>query len=56
MHRSTRTVEWHRASLGQKLHCDNRVELARIAIESGITAVDVPFLTALRKNARAAKN
>jgi DNA-binding CsgD family transcriptional regulator len=34
--RSTKTVEWHRASLGNKLGCSNRVELARVAIKAGI--------------------
>lgn len=52
MHRSTRTVEWHRASLGQKLRCSNRVELARIAFDSGLTAVDIPFLVSLRRTVR----
>jgi PAS domain S-box-containing protein len=52
MHRSTRTVEWHRASLGQKLGCDNRVQLARIAIRCGLTAVDIPYLVDLHRDAR----
>lgn len=34
--RSTKTVEWHRASLGNKLGCSNRVELARVAIKAGL--------------------
>ncbi len=34
--RSPKTVEWHRASLGRKLHAKTRVELARIAITLGI--------------------
>lgn len=40
MHRSTKTVEWHRASLGVKLKADSRIELARIAIGSGLTSLD----------------
>jgi hypothetical protein len=47
MHRSTRTVEWHRASLGQKLRCGNRVQLARIAVRAGLGAVDIEFIRAL---------
>jgi PAS domain S-box-containing protein len=36
LHRSEKTVEWHRVSLGNKLGVSNRVELARIAIRSGL--------------------
>ena len=36
LHRSEKTVEWHRASLGHKLGVTNRVELARLALWSGI--------------------
>lgn len=38
LHRSEKTVEWHRVSLGNKLGVSNRVELARIAIKSGLVA------------------
>ena len=37
--RSTKTIEWHRASIGNKLNASNRVELARIAISAGLTAL-----------------
>ncbi len=36
LHRSVKTVEWHRVSLGNKLGAANRVELARIAINAGL--------------------
>ena len=39
LHRSVKTVEWHRASLGSKLGVTNRVELARIAIRAGLCQI-----------------
>ena len=39
LNRSTKTIEWHRASIGNKLNASNRVELARIAISSGLTVL-----------------
>ena len=36
LHRSVKTIEWHRASLGTKLNASNRVELAQIAIRLGL--------------------
>ena len=38
--RSTKTVEWHRVSLGTKLQITNRVQLARIALRAGLTGLD----------------
>ncbi len=35
-HRSVKTIEWHRVSLGDKLGVSNRVELAHIAIRAGL--------------------
>lgn len=52
MHRSIRTVEWHRASLGEKLGCTNRVELARVALAAGITAVSVEMLLKIHRAAK----
>ncbi|MBX3363346.1 MAG: response regulator transcription factor [Phycisphaeraceae bacterium] len=40
LHRSVKTVEWHRVSLGTKLGAANRVELARIAIQAGLVNLD----------------
>ncbi len=40
LHRSVKTVEWHRVALGTKLGVQNRVELARIAIRAGLVNVD----------------
>lgn len=42
LHRSVKTIEWHRVSLGEKLGVTNRVELARIAIAAGLVSVDSP--------------
>lgn len=36
LHRSVKTIEWHRASLGTKLNVSNRVELAQIAMRLGL--------------------
>lgn len=36
LHRSVKTIEWHRVSLGSKLGAANRVELARIAASAGL--------------------
>ena len=38
--RSQKTVETHRQSLGRKLGVNNRVELARIAIQTGLAPLD----------------
>lgn len=48
MHRSIKTVQTHRASLGRKLHASNRVELARAAIQAGLvpaTTDEPPYRT-----------
>lgn len=39
LHRSLKTIESHRLSLGRKLNASNRVELAHIAIATGLVAV-----------------
>jgi len=36
LHRSQKTVESHRLALGRKLGADNRVKLARLAIQAGL--------------------
>lgn len=40
--RSAKTVEWHRVSLGEKLNANNRVELARIALNAGLSGGPIP--------------
>ncbi|MBM4107804.1 MAG: PAS domain-containing protein [Phycisphaerae bacterium] len=40
LHRSVKTIEWHRVALGNKLGVSNRVELARIAIRAGLVRLD----------------
>lgn len=40
LHRSVKTIEWHRVSLGTKLGVTNRVELARLAIAAGMVGLD----------------
>lgn len=40
LHRTVKTVEWHRASLGRKLGVANRVELAQIAIAAGLSSAE----------------
>ncbi len=40
LHRSLKTIESHRLSLGRKLNASNRVELARIAIAAGLVKID----------------
>lgn len=39
LHRSVKTIEWHRVALGSKLGVTNRVELARIAIRAGVAGL-----------------
>ncbi len=57
IHRSTKTVENHRISLGQKLKMSNRVQLATIAHEAGLkiddsslTRVELKKMDAHKKN------
>ena len=39
LHRSTKTIDGHRVSLGVKLGMSNRIELARAAVRSGLTVL-----------------
>ncbi len=43
IHRSPKTVEWHRAALGKKLGLRTRVDLARWAIKHGLIAIPTQF-------------
>lgn len=47
LHRSVKTIEWHRSALGRKLKVDNRVELARIAIKAGLCPLTADAQTIL---------
>lgn len=42
LHRSVKTIEWHRASLGKKLGVGTAVELAHIAIQNGLCPLSGP--------------
>lgn len=55
LYRSVKTIEGHRVSLGSKLKVTNRVELARIALHSGLVTLDTPIppLPAETEEARA---
>jgi len=52
LHRSVKTVQGHRVALGNKMRITNRVELARIALLSGITKMDGEALVLLWRQAR----
>lgn len=52
LHRSSKTVEWHRLSLGRKLGVANRVELARISIAAGLHAMEEDEFQQLAKQRR----
>ncbi len=45
LHRSVKTIEWHRVSLGNKLGVNNRVELARIALGAGLVGLEGDAIT-----------
>jgi DNA-binding NarL/FixJ family response regulator len=40
LHRSVKTIEKHRHSIGKKLNASNRVELAKLAHEAGLQVED----------------
>jgi DNA-binding CsgD family transcriptional regulator len=42
LHRSIKTIEWHRVALGEKLGATNRVGLARIALNAGLSSGPLP--------------
>ena len=42
--RTPKTVEWHRSSLGRKLNLGTKIELAQLAIASGLTSETVAHL------------
>ncbi len=51
IHRSVKTVEWHRVSLGAKMRAANRVELAALAHRAGLSDMsDEDFRTVLNRH------
>lgn len=52
LHRSLKTIESHRLSLGRKLGASNRVELTRIAIASGLAPIEVSAEDAAAESAK----
>lgn len=56
LQRSAKTVEWHRVSLGEKLGVVNRVELARIAMRSGLSLLTDEELDLVLARARRKRN
>jgi DNA-binding CsgD family transcriptional regulator len=50
LYRSRKTIEAHRLSLGIKLNARNRVDLARIAVQSGLVPPDIAVIDRRAKN------
>lgn len=48
LHRSERTIQGHRISLGKKLNCQTRTDLARIAADAGLPSVGLQDLAEFR--------
>lgn len=55
LHRSDKTIEGHRLSLGNKLDRKNRVDLARLAIFSGLTRMSSAEVSEVARRAAAAR-
>ena len=53
LHRSEKTIQGHRLSLGAKLNIGGRVSLSRLAVRSGITMLDESELTVIARKASA---
>ncbi len=51
LHRSKKTIEWHRVSLGSKMQVTNRVELARMALHAGLTWFEEEAITHIWRHA-----
>ena len=52
LHRSIRTVHGHRLALGTKLASDSRVELARVAINSGLARLPLEYVNRVWQGSR----
>ena len=55
LHRSIKTVQGHRNALGHKLGANNRVDLARIALQSGLTGLPADEVRAIWRRSRPAR-
>ena len=54
LHRSLKTIETHRLSVGRKLKASNRVELTRIAIAGGLAPIEIEGEDLIAESAKTA--
>jgi DNA-binding CsgD family transcriptional regulator len=55
LHRSVKTIDGHRMSLGAKLGVSSKIDLARIAMSSGLTVLRAEDMPQLARHARLAR-
>lgn len=56
LHRSERTVQGHRISLGKKLNCATKADLARVATDAGLPSVPMEELSGFMHHTLAGRN
>lgn len=56
LHRAPKTIEGHRATLGGKLRAESRVDLARIAVQSGLTLLEDEEIRAIWRRAKSGEH